>query len=295
MAGRDDGRAPGARLPRRADPGHGRRPQARAVRLARASSRERGSAVLVATHDVEFAARFAVARGAARRRRADRRRPRGRDPLRRLVLRHRGRADPRRARRDHARGRCGVTGPADRTADPWPAAAEAKPSSRGSNSRGIIPRAARRCRTGSSVTWQAATFAGLALVLVGGFRWYERTRPSARLVALVAALAALAVAGRLVLAPIPNVVATTDIALITGYALGPGARLRRRRAGGADLQHLARPGPVDGVADGGVGPGRPRRRLARRRSRGRRLGRARARRRLRGSPASPTAPCSTSR
>jgi energy-coupling factor transport system substrate-specific component len=39
-------------------------------------------------------------------------------------------------------------------------------------------------------------------------------------VALVAALSALAVAGRLVLAPIPNVVATTDIALITGYALG---------------------------------------------------------------------------
>ena len=50
--------------------------------------------------------------------------------------------------------------------------------------------------------------------------WYERSRPTARLVALVAALAALAVAGRLVLAPIPNVVATTDIALITGYALG---------------------------------------------------------------------------
>ena len=49
----------------------------------------------------------------------------------------------------------------------------------------------------------------------------------ARLVALVAALAALAVAGRLVLAPIPNVVATTDIALITGYALGAGARASR--------------------------------------------------------------------
>jgi energy-coupling factor transport system substrate-specific component len=72
------------------------------------------------------------------------------------------------------------------------------------------------------MTWQAATFAGLALVLIGGFWWYERTRPSARLVALVAALAALAIAGRLVLAPIPNVVATTDIALITGYALGAG-------------------------------------------------------------------------
>jgi energy-coupling factor transport system substrate-specific component len=70
------------------------------------------------------------------------------------------------------------------------------------------------------VSWQLATFALLAAVLAGGFWWYERARPSARLVALVAALAALAIAGRLVLAPIPNVVATTDVALLTGYALG---------------------------------------------------------------------------
>ncbi len=70
------------------------------------------------------------------------------------------------------------------------------------------------------MTWQAAAFAGLAIVLVVGFAWYERTRPSARVVALVAALAALAVAGRLVLAPIPNLVGTTDVALLTGYALG---------------------------------------------------------------------------
>ncbi len=62
----------------------------------------------------------------------------------------------------------------------------------------------------------------MALVLTGGFAWYERSRPPARIVALVAALAALAVAGRLVLAPIPNVVATTDVVLITGYAVGAG-------------------------------------------------------------------------
>jgi energy-coupling factor transport system substrate-specific component len=71
------------------------------------------------------------------------------------------------------------------------------------------------------VTWQLASYGLLALVLVGGFAWYERSRPPARMVALVAALAALAVAGRLILAPIPNVVATTDIVLITGYAVGP--------------------------------------------------------------------------
>lgn len=70
------------------------------------------------------------------------------------------------------------------------------------------------------MTWQASVFLALALSVAGGFWWYERAWPSARMVALVAALAALAVAGRLVLAPIPNVVATTDIALITGYALG---------------------------------------------------------------------------
>jgi len=70
------------------------------------------------------------------------------------------------------------------------------------------------------VSWEAWAYLLLALVLVGGFAWYERSRPPARLVALVAALAALAVAGRLVFTPIPNVVATTDIVLIAGYAVG---------------------------------------------------------------------------
>jgi energy-coupling factor transport system substrate-specific component len=70
------------------------------------------------------------------------------------------------------------------------------------------------------MTWELAVFTLLGFVIAGGIAWYERSRPSSRMVALVAALAALAVAGRLVLAPIPNVVATTDVALITGYALG---------------------------------------------------------------------------
>ena len=70
------------------------------------------------------------------------------------------------------------------------------------------------------MSWQMAIFAMLGAVLIGGFAWYERSRPPSQIVALVAALAALAVAGRLVLAPIPNVVATTDVALFSGYALG---------------------------------------------------------------------------
>jgi energy-coupling factor transport system substrate-specific component len=70
------------------------------------------------------------------------------------------------------------------------------------------------------MSWQAASFLLLGAVLVAGFAWYERSRPPSQIVALVAALAALAVAGRLLLAPIPNVVATTDIVLLSGYAIG---------------------------------------------------------------------------
>ncbi len=70
------------------------------------------------------------------------------------------------------------------------------------------------------MSWEVTAYLILGGVLAGGFVWYERSRPSARMVALVAALAALAVAGRLVFAPIPNVQATTDVVLFTGFALG---------------------------------------------------------------------------
>ena len=71
------------------------------------------------------------------------------------------------------------------------------------------------------MSWEAWSFVVLGAVLLGGFAWYERSRPPSQVVALVAALAALAVAGRLAFAAIPNVVATTDIALFSGYAIGP--------------------------------------------------------------------------
>src|SRR5688572_20447021 len=60
----------------------------------------------------------------------------------------------------------------------------------------------------------------LGLALVAGFAWYERAHPSARVLALVATLAALAALGRMAFAPIPNVKPTTDIVLLAGYALG---------------------------------------------------------------------------
>ncbi len=70
------------------------------------------------------------------------------------------------------------------------------------------------------MTWQAASIMVLACVLIAGFAWYERDKPPARVVALVATLAALAVVGRLAFAAIPNVKPTTDIILFAGYALG---------------------------------------------------------------------------
>jgi len=70
------------------------------------------------------------------------------------------------------------------------------------------------------MTWQIAAFSLVGIALLGGFAWYERSRPPAKVLALVAALAALAVLGRIAFAPIPNVKPTTDIVLLAGFALG---------------------------------------------------------------------------
>ncbi len=71
------------------------------------------------------------------------------------------------------------------------------------------------------MSWQLMSFVILAVVLLGGFAWYERSRPPSQVVALVAALAALAIAGRIAFAAFPNVKPTTDIVVFAGYALGP--------------------------------------------------------------------------
>jgi energy-coupling factor transport system substrate-specific component len=70
------------------------------------------------------------------------------------------------------------------------------------------------------MSWQLTSFVILGLVLIGGFAWYERSRPPSQVVALVAALAALAIAGRIAFAAFPNVKPTTDIVVFAGYALG---------------------------------------------------------------------------
>ncbi len=71
------------------------------------------------------------------------------------------------------------------------------------------------------MSWELASFLILGVVLLGGFVWYERSRPPSQVVALVAALAALAIAGRIAFAAFPNVKPTTDIVIFAGYALGP--------------------------------------------------------------------------
>ncbi|MCX6394409.1 MAG: ECF transporter S component [Solirubrobacterales bacterium] len=70
------------------------------------------------------------------------------------------------------------------------------------------------------MSWGLASMVLLLVALGTQLVAFERGQMSARSLALVAALAALAVAGRLAFAPLPNVKPTTDIVLIAGFALG---------------------------------------------------------------------------
>jgi|HubBroStandDraft_3_1064219.scaffolds.fasta_scaffold01858_5 energy-coupling factor transport system substrate-specific component len=71
------------------------------------------------------------------------------------------------------------------------------------------------------MSWQLASFAIVAGVLLGGWLAYERSRPSPRMVAVVATLAALAALGRDAFVALPDVKPITAIAFVVGYALGP--------------------------------------------------------------------------
>jgi energy-coupling factor transport system substrate-specific component len=70
------------------------------------------------------------------------------------------------------------------------------------------------------MSWELVSFLIVGAILLAGFAWYERSRPPAQVVALVAALAALAIAGRIAFAAFPNVKPTTDIVIFAGFALG---------------------------------------------------------------------------
>ncbi len=68
---------------------------------------------------------------------------------------------------------------------------------------------------------------GLAVLLAAlaaltmGFAWHEAGTSSVRDLALVATLAGVAAAGRIVLAPVPGVQPVTVITIVAGVALGP--------------------------------------------------------------------------
>ena len=153
---------------------------------------------------------------AARRRDRDRRRRCRRGAFGRLVLRHRGCPDPRPA------------GSGDRA-----------------GGRGVDRR--------RGMSWEAASFVVLGAVLIGGFAWYERSRPPSQIVALVAALAALAVAGPGRRGGDPERRRDHRHRDLQRLRARCGAGLRGRGAGGPDLELLARPGALDAVADGGLG------------------------------------------
>jgi energy-coupling factor transport system substrate-specific component len=70
------------------------------------------------------------------------------------------------------------------------------------------------------MSWPLAAYGLLGLALATGFAWYERTRPDAKVVALVGTMAALAALGRIAFAAVPNVKPTTDIIIVCGMTLG---------------------------------------------------------------------------
>ena len=71
------------------------------------------------------------------------------------------------------------------------------------------------------MSWLVSSFAIVLLALIVGWLAYERSRPSARMTAVVATLAAVAALGRDAFVAVPDVKPITAIALVVGYSLGP--------------------------------------------------------------------------
>jgi energy-coupling factor transport system substrate-specific component len=70
------------------------------------------------------------------------------------------------------------------------------------------------------MSWQLASFALVLASLALAFWWYERSRPPAKLLALVATLATVAALGRDAFAAVPDVKPITAIVLVSGIAFG---------------------------------------------------------------------------
>ncbi len=156
-----------------------------------------GTAVLVATHDVEFAAELAV----------------------RAVL--------------MADGRVIADGPigevlgggwyfTTETARVLDGAGAALLPEQGADAAAGRDRARRRGRAGGggAVSWQLASLAIVLASVAAGVWWWERSRPPSKLLAVVATMAALAALGRDAFAAIPDVKPTTAIVLVCGVVFG---------------------------------------------------------------------------
>jgi len=72
------------------------------------------------------------------------------------------------------------------------------------------------------MSWQLASFALVLASLALAFWWYERSHPPAKLLALVATLAAIAALGRDAFVAVPDVKPITAIVLVSGVAFGAG-------------------------------------------------------------------------
>jgi energy-coupling factor transport system substrate-specific component len=70
------------------------------------------------------------------------------------------------------------------------------------------------------MSWPLASFLLVGVVLALGWLAYERTRPSARMIAVVATLAAVTALGRDAFVAVPDVKPITALTLVVGYALG---------------------------------------------------------------------------
>ncbi len=71
------------------------------------------------------------------------------------------------------------------------------------------------------MSWPLASFVIVGAVLALGWLAYERRRPSARMIALVSTLSAVAALGRDAFVALPEVKPITAMTLVVGYALGP--------------------------------------------------------------------------
>src|SRR5580693_3127377 len=71
------------------------------------------------------------------------------------------------------------------------------------------------------MSWPLASFLVVGVVLAIGWLAYERRRPSARMVAVVGTLAAVAALGRDAFVALPDVKPITAMTFVVGYTLGP--------------------------------------------------------------------------